>query len=228
MAAAADGLDGMWRPARGAAVIELHGMSGCEVPVAAWCAETCPVRREECLQIGDRWSVECGGEGLGYFVPAGRITKDGLPLRIYGPPLAPRWASDFSQIIHPAAQPVDYTFFPLLLRPAMALIHLNSIHHYRPPQTIVRPVKGRSAASNRGASKVSHEHNDTVAITSNFGSSAGLKDYELIECVDLTDSLPMETVDLFGEPTLAFGGTEGCVQGKVHYPSFRWLCDDDF
>ena len=64
LAAAADGLHGIWRPARAAAVIELHGISGCEVPVAAWCAETCPMRREECFQIGDQWFVGSIWPGL--------------------------------------------------------------------------------------------------------------------------------------------------------------------
>lgn len=100
----------------------------------------------------------------------------------------------------------------------MALIHLNSIHHYHLPQTVVRPVKGPFAASNRGASKVSHEHHDTMAVASNFGSSTGLKDYELIDCVDLTESLPTKIVDLFGEPTLTVGGTKGCVRGKAYPP----------
>ncbi len=49
-------------------------------------------------------------------------------------------------------------------------------------------------------------------------TSATLEDYGLIKCVDLTTSLPLKTIDLFGEPAPGFGGTEGRVQGKVHWP----------
>lgn len=101
-------------------------------------------------------------------------------------------------------------------QPAMASVSLAFIP-YQPPLATARPAKGRLAPSNRSASKVSYRHNDTVTVASNVGSSAGLKDYELIEYVDLTDSLPIETMDIFSEPILAVGGTEGCVQGKVYY-----------
>lgn len=66
VAAAADGLHGILMPAKSAAVIELHGMSGCEVPAAAWCATTCPARREDCLHIGDLWSVGRGEGEVGF------------------------------------------------------------------------------------------------------------------------------------------------------------------
>lgn len=41
--------------------------------MAVLCAETSTLRREECLQIGDRQSAEFGGEEVGCHVHAGRI-----------------------------------------------------------------------------------------------------------------------------------------------------------
>lgn len=56
-----------------------------------------------------------------------------------------------------------------------------------------------------------------MAIVSNFDFTAQLNDCELLECADLIDFLPIETMDLFGELTSGFGRREGCVQGKVCY-----------
>ncbi len=53
------------RSLRGAVVIQLYGTSGHEAPMATWCAKSCPLRREECPQIGDRWSPGFEGEGVG-------------------------------------------------------------------------------------------------------------------------------------------------------------------
>lgn len=100
----------------------------------------------------------------------------------------------------------------------MTLIHLNFIHHYHLPQLVVRPIKGPFVASNRDAFKVSREHYDTVIVTSNFGFSTGLKDYDLIDCVDLTESLSTKILDLCGESTLTVGGTKGYVRGKAYSP----------
>ncbi len=78
------------------------------------------------------------------------------------------------------------------------------------------PPKGRSIAWNRGAPTVSNEHNNTVAIEPNNNPSLRLEDYDLIECVDLTISIPMESSDPFREPALSFGGTDLYAQGNAH------------
>ncbi|KAK3170144.1 hypothetical protein OEA41_009530 [Lepraria neglecta] len=109
----------------------------------------------------------------------------------------------------------------------MASVSLNSIHHHQPAPSTGRPIKGRSAAPNRGASTLSSKHNDSVALAPNTPPSARLEDYDLIECVDLTTSLPMKAVDPFGEPVLGFGGTEN-AQGNFHCPWCRWALNDDF
>lgn len=101
----------------------------------------------------------------------------------------------------------------------MAFVNLDSIHHFQPLHPTGRPVKGRSAAWKRGASTVSNEHSSPPALALKITASAGLKDYGLIESVDLTDNRPMETMNLFGEPALDFGSTEVLqAQGKAHCP----------
>ena len=98
----------------------------------------------------------------------------------------------------------------------MASVDLNSIHHYQPPHFTGRPAKDRSAACKRGPSRVRPERRSSPAHTPKITTRADLETHNLIECVDLTTSLPMETAgDLFGEPAQCFGGAEGCVQGKT-------------
>lgn len=112
-------------------------------------------------------------------------------------------------------------------KPAMASVCLNSIYHYQPAPSRGRPVKGRSTACNRGASAASSKYKDSIALAPNVPPSAGLGDYDLIECFDLTTSLPMEAIDPFGEPALGFGGTEN-AQGNVHCPRCRWPLNNGF
>ena len=99
----------------------------------------------------------------------------------------------------------------------MALVDLNSIHQYQPPHAAGGPVQRRSAASKRGTSTTSHEHNDPVAPAPKSTASADR------ECIDLTDSPAMETVGgPLGEPALGLGEVERCVHGKAHSPRCRW------
>ncbi len=102
----------------------------------------------------------------------------------------------------------------------MAFVSLQSVHHFQPPRSAGRPVKGCSAARKRGASTVSNAHKNPMAHTPNVSPSARLADFDLIECVDLTTSLPVESRDSFGESALGFGGTEN-AQGNVHCPQYR-------
>jgi len=37
-----------------------------EAPVDGSCAGACLLTCDECLGIGDRWALECGGEGVGF------------------------------------------------------------------------------------------------------------------------------------------------------------------
>ena len=105
----------------------------------------------------------------------------------------------------------------------MAFVDLNPIHHYQPPHAISGPIKGRSAASKRGASTISHKHNNFVAPAPKITASADFKHFDLIECVDLTISSAIEAIgDLLGEPVLAFEETKRYVHGKVHCPRCRW------
>ena len=60
-------------------VIQLHESNGDEAPLAGRCSEVCPLRREECVQIDDRGSAGCGGEGEGDRVHARRPANDGPP-----------------------------------------------------------------------------------------------------------------------------------------------------
>ena len=115
----------------------------------------------------------------------------------------------------------------LSFKPAMASISLDSIYHYQPAPSRGRPVKGRSAARSRGTSVASSKHKDSVALAPPIPPSARSEDYDLIECVDLTTSLPMEAIDPFGEPAPGFGGTEN-APGNVHCPRCRWDLNDGF
>jgi len=150
------------------------------------------------------------------------------PLGIYDPPFAA--SMDFRLLSHTpqTAQPSCYTFI-CSLNPAMAFVNLDSIHHYQPPPIAARPaqrhsasqpLKGRSAVWNRGPSTVSSGHHNSVGLVSNISTSANLQDYNTIEWVDLTTSLPTETLDPFREPALGFGGMEN-AQGNVHCSQYR-------
>ena len=64
----------------------------------------------------------------------------------------PRQASDFSSSTHLTVQPIDHTLLHFLTKPAMASVSLDAVYHYQPAPSAGRPVKGRSAQSNRVAS----------------------------------------------------------------------------
>ncbi|KAK3166763.1 hypothetical protein OEA41_009888 [Lepraria neglecta] len=98
----------------------------------------------------------------------------------------------------------------------MASVSLDSLHQQQPLPSAVRPVQRRSAARNRGASTVSNAQNDSVAVAPNIGLSARLHNHDIVECIDLTASLPVEGLDPFGEPATGFGDTQVHVEGSVH------------
>lgn len=117
----------------------------------------------------------------------------------------------------------------------MACVDLGSVCHHQPPPIAVRPaqrhyagqpLKGHSAARKRSASTVSNARKNPMASTPNISPSARLEDYDLIECVDLTTSLPTQALDLFREPAPGFGSTEN-DQGNVHCSCCRWAFNDD-
>ena len=103
---AADLIYAVCRFPRGAVVIQLHGSSEYQAPVAVLCAEASPSRREECLSLqsveGKRCDVVCMQGGLrwptGLWVHIARL-------------LFPRWASDFSQITHSLPQEIWNNIF---------------------------------------------------------------------------------------------------------------------
>lgn len=65
--AVADLFDRMWTSERGAVRIMLYGMSiEYEAPVDGSCTRTCLLTWDECLGSGDRWTLECGGRGVGF------------------------------------------------------------------------------------------------------------------------------------------------------------------
>jgi len=91
----------------------------------------------------------------------------------------------------------------------MVDVNLDSIHYYQPLASALRPVQRCPAAWNCGAS---------MASAPNVSPSARLADHALSECVDLTTSSPMESLDPFGELALDFAGMESCAEGNVHLP----------
>jgi len=150
------------------------------------------------------------------------------PLGIYDPPFAA--SMDFRLLSHTpqTAQPSCYILI-CSLNPAMAFVNLDSIHQYQPPPIVAQPVQrhsasmplqGRSEVWNRGASTVSSGYNKSVGLASNSTTSANLQDSNAIEYVDLTTSLPMETLDPSREPALGFGGMEN-AQGNVYCSQCR-------
>lgn len=144
-------------------------------------------------------------------------------LSIYGPPFIPSMGFRIFPNHAPNSLAGLLRSLPLALsRPAMAFVHLKSFRHYQPPHATGRPIKGRSVVLNRSASQVSHKHNDTIAIAPNIGSSSKLEHFDLVERVNLTDSLPMEAINLFSEPALDYGCTKVLhSRGWIHPPWFR-------
>lgn len=83
----------------------------------------------------------------------------------------------------------------------MAFVDMNSVHFYQPPSMGGPPEERRSAALNLDVRAVSNESYNSMA----FGpsnSSGRLEDYNSIEPLDLTVSLPRESLDLFHESTV--------------------------
>lgn len=72
LTAAADVFEAMWRSSGSAGAIQLYGAAGYEAPMARWCFASCPLRGQECLDIGDPWPQERGEEAVGSGVRAGR------------------------------------------------------------------------------------------------------------------------------------------------------------
>ena len=167
-----------------------------------------------------RLAVGCEVEG------GGLVYEKGCS-EIYDPPFA---ASLDLRLLsfHLSDRSADLLYSALLLfKPAMASVSLDYLHHYQPAPSRDRPVKGHPAVRNRGASAVSSKLKDFIVLASNISLSASLEDYDLIECIDLTISLPMEAIDPFRESALGFGGTEN-TQGNVHCPRCRWASNDGF
>ena len=81
-------------------------------------------------------------------------------LDIYNPSFAA--LADFSRILYATAPSISRTLLHSLSKPAMAFVDLDSIHHFQPPRSTGRPLKGhaegRSTAWKRSASTVSSEH----------------------------------------------------------------------
>lgn len=98
----------------------------------------------------------------------------------------------------------------------MAFVNMDSVHFYQPPSMAGRPEKTRSAASNLDVCAVSNESYNFITIEPSSNPSGRLEDYDLIEFLDLTVSLPGESLDLFREPTVDPRDAQSHAPGTCH------------
>ncbi|KAL9123615.1 MAG: hypothetical protein Q9217_006969, partial [Psora testacea] len=190
----------------GGVVSQLHWTSGDGPRLASRRSEAHSVRHAECLGIADRWSVE-GGRNVAWLLQwMARRSLD-----TYNPSFAA--SADFSRILYATASSVFCTLLRLLSKPAMAFVDLDSIHHFQPPRSTGRPLKGcsegRSTAWKRGTPKVSSKHYDSVASVPKTKTIITLENWEPAGYIDLTTTLTTETNDdPFGGPAVSSRGTE--------------------
>lgn len=100
----------------------------------------------------------------------------------------------------------------------MASVNLDSLRHQPPLLSAVWRVQRCSAHRNRSASTLSNPHNASVTGALNIRPSTGLQNYDPIEYIDLTASLPIESLDPFDEPAVGFGDMQVHIKGSAPRP----------
>ena len=152
------------------------------------------------LDIGDRWPLECGREGI-------RIECAAWPLGIYNPPFVALMDLQFSfRVAQRNIHPICHVLFLRTQQSLeMASLNLDSLSHSQPCPSAVGPVERRPAAQNQGISTVSRTHSDSVAVAPNINPT---------ECIDLT----AESLDPLSKRAASFGDTQMHVKGGTHRP----------
>ena len=147
-----------------------------------------------------------------------KVAVDGLPVfgYIYRASRLVHWHRFSLQAIQQQAQSICYPLFALQLHPTMAFVNMDSVHFYQPPSMAGRPGKRRSAASNLDVCAVSNESYNSMTLEPSSNPSGRLEDYDLIESLDLTVSLPGESLDLFREPTVDPRDAQSHAPGTPH------------
>jgi len=143
---------------------------------------------------------------------------DGLPAfgYIYRASRLVHWPRFSFQAIQQQAQSICYPLFALQLHSTMAFVNMDSVHFYQPPSMAGRLGKRRSAASNLDVCAVNNENYNSMTVEPSSNPSGRLEDYDLIESLDLTVSLPRESLDLFREPTVDPRGAQSHALGTPY------------
>ena len=165
------------------------------------------------LDIGDRWPLEYGGEGIG-------IECAAWPLDIYNPPFdASIDLRFFFRVAQRNVQPICHVLFLRTQQSlGMASLSLDSLPHPQSYPSAVGPAERRPIAQNRDAPTVSNTHSDSVAVAPNVSPNARLQNHDLIECIDLTASELAAWLASLGEPPISFVDTQMHTKGSVHRP----------
>jgi len=131
--------------------------------------------------------------------------------------LSPRpLASGFFSSIQQRAQSICYPWFSLQLHPAMAFVNMDFVHFYQPRSMAGRLGKSPSAASNLDVCAISNESYNSMTLEPSSNPGRRLEDYDLIESIDQTVSLPRESLDLFREPSVDPRSAQSHALGTLH------------
>ena len=98
----------------------------------------------------------------------------------------------------------------------MAFVNMDFVHFYQPRSMAGRHGKRPFAASNLDACAISNESYSSMTLEPSSISSGRLEDYDPIESVDQTVSLPRESLDLFREPTVDPRDAQSHALGTLH------------
>jgi len=98
----------------------------------------------------------------------------------------------------------------------MAFVNMDFVHFYQPRSMASRLGKRRSAASSLDVCAVSNESHNSMILEPSSNPSGRLEDYDLIESIDQTVSLPGESLDLFREPTVDPRGAQSHALGTLY------------
>ena len=99
----------------------------------------------------------------------------------------------------------------------MASVNMDSVHFYQPRSRAGHLETKRSAASNLDICAVNNESYNSMTLKPNSVPSGRLGDYDLIEPIDLTVSLPKESLRLFREPTVDPRDAQSHALGTPHF-----------
>lgn len=188
-----------------------------------------PRRREECLDIGDRWPQEWGGVELG----VGWVRGCKAPLASFWV----YWIRPFAAATSPRLCPSQ-----LLRSLADALVDIQQhlpwpVSIWNLPITItLRPLPTGLAKNVLQYQTVGLPRPRPATSTNTLWPciplvntpSARIEDHDLVECIDLISALPRESSDPHPEPALSLGATEGRVKGNVHSPWRYRVFNNDF